>query len=214
MSPANIAKIFRYLSDSLPDPKTELVFQDHYQLLIAVMLSAQATDVSVNRVTASLFKAAPTPEKMVKLGEKGIRKHIMSVGLFNTKAKNILNTSRILLDEHNGGVPRTREALEALPGVGQKTAGVVLNVAYGEATIPVDTHVYRVSNRLGLVRTKTPAETEKRLLAIVPRMFLPKAHHLLILHGRYVCKARRPLCVSCCVQMLCEYQEKTAKVES
>ena len=206
----SIQRIFRLLSEHFPNPQTELIFNDHYQLLIAVILSAQATDVSVNRVTTTLFKDAPTPTKMVQLGEKGIKNHIKSIGLSNTKAKNVLNTSRILIEKHDSKIPDTRDALETLPGVGNKTAGGVLNVAYGEATIPVDTHVFRVSNRLGLVKTKTPTETEKRLLKIVPQEFLPKAHHLLILHGRYVCKARKPLCMDCCIKQQCEYPEKTA----
>ena len=208
MSPNSIGKIFRLLSAHFPDPKTELIYQNPYQLLIAVILSAQATDISVNRVTTSLFKAAPTPETMVGLGEKEIKNHIKSIGLFNTKAKNILNTSRMLMEKHNSNIPSTREELEALPGVGRKTAGVVLNVAYGKATIPVDTHVFRLSNRLGLVRTKTATETENRLLEIIPRKYLPKAHHLLILHGRYICKARKPLCMDCCINPQCEYPQK------
>jgi endonuclease-3 len=205
----SIHKIFRLLADSFPNPQTELIFQDHYQLLIAVILSAQATDISVNRVTASLFPAAPTPETMILLGEKGIKNHIKSIGLSNTKAKNVLNTSKMLVERYNSIIPETREELETLPGVGRKTAGVVLNVAYGKATIPVDTHVFRVSNRLGLVSTKTATETEKILLNIVPKKFLHKAHHLLILHGRYVCKARKPACIDCCIHSHCEYQEKT-----
>jgi len=205
----SIHKIFRLLADSFPNPQTELIFKDHFQLLIAVILSAQATDISVNRVTASLFPAAPTPETMILLGEKGIKNHIKSIGLSNTKAKNVLKTSKMLVERYNSKIPDTREELETLPGVGRKTAGVVLNVAYGKATIPVDTHVFRVSNRLGLVSTKTATETEKQLLKIVPKKFLPKAHHLLILHGRYVCKARKPACMDCCIRTHCEYQEKT-----
>ncbi len=210
MQSISINKIFQLLADSFPNPQTELIYKDHYQLLIAVILSAQATDISVNRATATLFSDAPTPETMVLLGEKGIKNHIKSIGLANTKAKNVLNTSRMLIEKYNSKIPDTREKLESLPGVGQKTAGVVLNVAYGKATIPVDTHVFRVSNRLGLVRTKTATETEKKLLKIVPKKFLPKAHHMLILHGRYICKARKPACTDCCINLYCEYQEKTA----
>ncbi len=208
MTPKLTVRIFQRLSESLPDPRTELNYADHFQLLVAVILSAQATDISVNRVTGALFKAAPTPGAMIALGENGIKEHIKSIGLSNTKAKNILNTSRKLVEKHQSIIPHTREELEALPGVGRKTAGVVLNVAYGESTIPVDTHVFRVSNRLGLVSTKNPTETEKRLLEVVPKEFLSCAHHLLILHGRYVCKARKPLCEECCVNRLCEFPEK------
>lgn len=209
MQPTSITKIFRLLADSFPNPQTELIYKNNYQLLIAVILSAQATDISVNRVTATLFSDAPTPDLMVQLGEKEIKNHIKSIGLSNTKAKNVLNTSRIIIEKYNSKIPDTREELETLPGVGRKTAGVVLNVAFGEATIPVDTHVFRVSNRLGLVKTKSATETEKKLLKIVPKKLLPKAHHLLILHGRYVCKARKPACSDCCIRLHCEYQAKT-----
>lgn len=209
MRPGSVAKVFQHLSESTPNPQTELHFASEFQLLVAVILSAQATDVSVNKVTQALFKSAPTPESMVALGEKGIKNHIRSIGLFNAKAKNILATSRILIENHRSTVPRTRKELEALPGVGRKTAGVILNVAFGEATIPVDTHVFRVSNRTGLVSAKTPAETERQLLGIVPKKFLGTAHHLLILHGRYVCKARNPFCAGCCIHRWCEYPEKT-----
>jgi endonuclease III len=208
MTPKAISRIFQLLTESLPDPQTELNFDGHFQLLVAVILSAQATDVSVNRVTASLFKTAASPEAMISLGENGIKQHIKSIGLANNKARNVFKTSKMLVEKHQSQVPQTRTELEALPGVGRKTAGVVLNVAFGEATIPVDTHVFRVSNRLGLVATKTPTETEIRLLKIVPRQFLPKAHHLLILHGRYTCKARKPACAECCVKSLCKYPEK------
>jgi len=210
MTPRTVSRLFQLLSTSLPRPQTELAFGTEFQLLVAVILSAQATDLSVNRVTPALFQSAPTPEAMVALGEDGIRKHIKSIGLYNGKAKNILATSRILVERHGSSVPRTRAELEALPGVGRKTAGVILNVAFGEATIPVDTHVFRVSNRLGLVSAKTPAETEKQLLQVVPRKFRSSAHHLLILHGRYVCRARNPLCASCSVSRQCEYPGKTA----
>ena len=209
MTPSSITKVFQLLSKSFPDPKTELKFDNHFQLLIAVMLSAQATDISVNRVTGALFEAAPDPSAMVILGENRIKSFIKSIGLANTKAKNIYKTCRKLIEEHNSAIPRTRKELESLPGVGHKTAGVVLNVAFGEATIPVDTHVFRVSNRLGLVSTKNPTETEKQLLELVPQKYLPSAHHLLILHGRYVCKARKPLCAECCVNKQCEHPEKT-----
>lgn len=209
MTPKNISRVFQLLSKSLPNPQTELKYGDNYQLMIAVILSAQATDVSVNRVTGPLFKEAPTPDTMIALGEKRIKNHIKSIGLYNAKAKHILDTSRILVEQYDSAIPRTRKELEALPGVGRKTAGVILNVAFGEATIPVDTHVFRVSNRLGLVRTKTPTTTEKQLLEVVPKKYLGKAHHLLILHGRYVCKARNPLCEACCVNQVCEFGEKT-----
>lgn len=209
MNSSRTCRIFERLAESLPEPRAELNYENDFQLLVAVMLSAQATDVSVNRVTGPLFNIAPTPEAMLLLGEAGLKNRIRTVGLANTKAKNIIKTCRVLVEAHQSGVPQTREALEALPGVGRKTAGVVLNVAFGNATIPVDTHVFRVSNRIGLVRAKNPLETEQQLLRIVPARFRSSAHHLLILHGRYICKARKPLCAQCCLLECCEYLEKT-----
>ena len=209
MSPQHIEELFKSLSLSLPDPKTELKFQNHFQLLLAVILSAQATDVTVNRVTASLFKVAPTPEAMVRLGEKGIRFHIRTLGLFNIKAKNIVQCCKLLLEKHESRVPETRQLLELLPGVGRKTAGVVLNVAFDQPVIPVDTHVFRLANRTGMVKAHNPKETEKQLVKIVPEWVAKKAHHLLILHGRYICKAQKPLCNQCCIYKYCEFPEKT-----
>ncbi len=205
----NVDALYQTLSLSLPEPKTELVFRDSFQLLIAVVLSAQATDKAVNRATPPLFKVAPTPEKMVALGEVGIRRHIRSLGLYNAKARHIFESCRRIIAEHDSKVPDTREALEKLPGVGRKTAGVVLNVAFNRSTIPVDTHVFRLANRTGLAHARNALETEKQLLEITPAWVVKKAHHLLILHGRYICKAQKPLCPKCCIVAYCEYPEKT-----
>jgi len=206
--PKKIDQLFKALALSTPDPVSELKYQSNYQLLVAVILSAQATDVSVNKVTPKLFQKAPTPEAMVSLGIEKIRSHIKSIGLYNAKAQNICNCSKILIEEYDSQVPDTREHLERLPGVGRKTAGVVLNIAFKQPTIPVDTHVFRVSNRIGLVKAKTPEKTEEQLTAVVPNWAGNTAHHLLILHGRYVCKAQKPLCSQCCICEYCEFAEK------
>jgi endonuclease-3 len=200
--------IYRTLRDGNPDPQTELEYQSPFELLISVILSAQATDISVNKATKKLYKVANTPQAIFDLGVEGLTPYIRTIGLFNSKAKNIIKTCRILLDEHDGDVPRTREALESLPGVGRKTANVILNTAFGEPTIAVDTHIFRVANRTGLAKGKTPLEVEKRLTRLTPDEFRKDAHHWLILHGRYVCKARKPLCGECPIVEWCEYRRK------
>jgi endonuclease III len=210
MNAARRRELFERLRAANPHPTTELIHRSPFELLIAVMLSAQATDKSVNLATATLFPVADTPERMLSLGEDGLKSHIRSIGLYPTKAKNVIATCQILLDKHAGEVPRDRAALEALPGVGRKTANVVLNTAFGEPTIAVDTHIFRVANRTGLAPGKTVLEVETRLLRHVPAEFKPDAHHWLILHGRYVCKARRPDCPSCAIRDLCDYRDKTA----
>jgi len=192
-----------------PEPKTELVYSNPYTLLVAVVLSAQATDKGVNKATAKLFRIADTPEKMVALGEAGLTEHIKTIGLYRNKAKNVIALSRLLLEQHRGDVPKERAALEALPGVGRKTANVVLNVAFGEATIAVDTHIFRVANRTGLAPGKTPLAVEMKLEKIVPVEYRLHAHHWLILHGRYTCVARKPKCPVCVVRDLCRYTHKT-----
>ena len=203
------AEIFRRLRARDPEPTSELEYVNPFTLLVAVVLSAQATDAGVNKATRELFRIADTPEKMLALGEDRVREHIKTIGLYRNKAKNVIGLCRGLLENHGGEVPRTREALEALPGVGRKTANVVLNVAFGEPTMAVDTHIFRVSNRTGLAPGKTPLEVEKGLLAIVPEEFGQHAHHWLILHGRYVCKARRPECERCVISDLCLYDAKS-----
>ena len=200
--------MFALLSQNNPDPQTELTFQNPYTLLVAVVLSAQATDVGVNKATKRLFAEAITPEAMVALGLEQIRNHIKTIGLFNTKAKNVLALSEILIDQHGGAVPQDRDALEALPGVGRKTANVVLNEAFGEPTIAVDTHIFRVSNRTGLAPGKTPDAVEKELLRRLPERYKKGAHHWLILHGRYICKARKPDCSSCSIEQFCLFKQK------
>jgi endonuclease-3 len=205
----NRAEIFRRLEKATPNPKTELSYRTHFQLLIAVILSAQATDVSVNRATRGLFRAAATPQALLDLGLSGLKAHIRTIGLYNTKAANILKTCKILIDSHKGIVPHTRAALEALPGVGRKTANVVLNTAFGEPTIAVDTHIYRVANRTRIAPGANVLQVEKRLLKTTPLAYQQNAHHLLILHGRYTCKARTPQCPSCVISDLCEYRAKT-----
>ncbi len=192
-----------------PEPKSELRYRDPFTLLVAVVLSAQATDASVNKVTPALFAAAPTPAAMAALGEAGIAVHIRSIGLWQAKARHLVALARLLVERHQGSVPTDRDALEALPGVGRKTAGVVLNVAFGQPEVPVDTHVFRVANRTGLALGATPAAVEAALLARVPAEFLPHAHHWLILHGRHVCKARRPECWRCVGARFCGWPEKT-----
>ena len=206
---AKRAEIFARLRAENPAPTTELDFDTPFELLVAVMLSAQATDVSVNQATATLFAEANTPAALLDLGLDRLKGHIKSIGLFNTKAANVLKTCRLLLDEHGGEVPKSREALEALPGVGRKTANVVLNTAFGEPTIAVDTHIFRVCNRTRLAPGKTPRQVEDKLLRWVPEDFKRGAHHWLILHGRYVCIARKPRCGACPIEDLCEYKAKT-----
>ncbi len=192
----------------MPTPTTELNYKNPFELLIAVILSAQATDISVNKATDKLYPVACTPEDIFSLGVDGLKPYIRTIGLFNSKAENIIKTCRLLVDEHDGAVPRSRAELEALPGVGRKTANVILNTAFGEPTIAVDTHIFRVSNRTGLAKGKTPLEVEKRLLRATPDEFKLDAHHWLILHGRYVCKARTPLCGECPIIEWCEYRKK------
>lgn len=208
--PEKAAELYLRLAKERPDPKTELEYKDPYTLVVAVALSAQATDVSVNKATKSLFKAAKTPAKMVKLGEAGVADHIRTIGLWRNKAKNVVALSQMILDKHGGITPRTREDLEALPGVGHKTASVVLNEIYGEATIAVDTHVFRVSNRTGLAPEATPEKVEALLLEVTPDKYKRGAHHWLILHGRYTCLARKPGCPECVIRDLCEYEPKTS----
>jgi endonuclease-3 len=209
MKPAARVELFRRLRELNPHPTTELVYSTPFELLIAVILSAQATDVGVNKATRRLFAVANTPAAILALGEEALKRHISSIGLYNAKAANILATCGILQAQHAGQVPRTREALESLPGVGRKTANVVLNTAFGEPTIAVDTHIFRVANRTGLAPGKTVLEVERALLKRVPKEFLLDAHHWLILHGRYVCKARKPDCPNCVIRDLCRYPDKT-----
>ena len=209
MNRAEVFEFFRRLAELNPEPETELEYKDPYTLLVAVALSAQATDVSVNLATRKLFKVADTPQKMVELGEEGLKQHIKTIGLFNTKAKNVIALSQKLIDEHDGKVPRDRAALESLPGVGRKTANVVLNTAFGEEVFAVDTHIFRVCNRTRLAPGKTPLEVELGLDRKVPQPFRRGAHHWLILHGRYTCKARKPECWRCPVADLCPYEPKT-----
>lgn len=200
--------IFNTLRSRMPAPTTELNYETPFELLIAVILSAQATDVSVNKATDRLYRQARTPAAILALGVGGLKPFIRNIGLFNSKAENIIKTCRILIERHDGEVPHTRAALEALPGVGRKTANVVLNTAFGEPTIAVDTHIFRVANRTGIAKGKTPLEVEKRLLRLTPDEFKKDAHHWLILHGRYVCKARRPMCGECAIIEWCEYTRK------
>ena len=206
------AEIFARLRAGDPEPKSELDYVNTFTLLVAVVLSAQATDAGVNKATKRLFEIADTPKKMLSLGEDKVRGHIRTIGLFRNKAKNVMGLCRGLLEDHDGQVPHSREALEALPGVGRKTANVVLNVAFGEPTMAVDTHIFRISNRTGLAPGKNPLEVEKGLLEIVPQEFGQYAHHWLILHGRYVCKARKPECERCVICELCLYEAKTVAV--
>jgi len=208
MTPARRAEFFDRLAAAMPDPKSELDHTTPFELLVAVVLSAQATDKSVNLATAKLFPVASTPEKIAALGAEGLEQYIRTIGLYRGKAKNVVALSQLILDRHGGEVPRTREALEALPGVGRKTANVVLNVAFGELTLAVDTHVFRVSNRTGLAPGKDPLEVETRLMKVVPPKHLRHAHHYLILHGRYTCIAQKPLCWKCPVYEQCGFAEK------
>lgn len=210
MNAAKRREIYRRLQEDNPHPTTDLVYQSPFELLIAVILSAQATDVGVNKATAKLFPVANTPQAIYALGVEGLTEYIKSIGLYRGKAKNVIKTCRLLLERHQGQVPDTREALEALPGVGRKTANVVLNTAFGQPTMAVDTHIFRISNRIGLAPGKNVLEVEQKLLKYTPKEYLMDAHHWLILHGRYVCKARKPQCGSCRLEDLCEYPDKTA----
>lgn len=205
-------EIFARLKEQNPNPQTELEYSSDFELLIAVLLSAQSTDVGVNKATAKLFPVANTPQAMLDLGVDGVKEYIKTIGLFNTKAENVIKTCQILVDKHQGRVPRTRKELEALPGVGRKTANVVLNTAFGQPTMAVDTHIFRLANRINLAPGKTVLEVEKNLLRLVPKEYLLDAHHWLILHGRYVCTARNPKCGSCIIEDLCEYKDKTESV--
>jgi len=213
MNRKKISNIFARFKAANPSPKTELEYSTPFELLVAVILSAQATDKSVNLATRVLFKHARTPEAIVQLGVAGLSKYIRTIGLFNTKAKNVIAMCRILIEQHGGEVPRTREALEALPGVGRKTANVILNTAFGEPTMAVDTHIFRVANRIGLAPGKDVRAVEEHLLKVVPQEYLHDAHHWLILHGRYVCVARKPKCPECLIRDLCEYTQKTPSDE-
>jgi endonuclease-3 len=202
-------KIYERFAKANPSPRTELVYRTPFELLVAVVLSAQATDVSVNKATAKLFPVANTPAAILALGEQGLTSYIKTIGLFNSKAKNLMKACRLLVAEHDGRVPRDREALESLPGVGRKTANVILNSAFGEPTIAVDTHIFRVANRTGLAPGATVRAVEDELVRVTPDEFKHNAHHWLILHGRYVCKARKPACPTCLIADLCEYEDKT-----
>ncbi|HTB90049.1 MAG TPA: endonuclease III [Steroidobacteraceae bacterium] len=209
MNPEKRQEIFARFRAANPHPQTELIYASAFELLVAVILSAQATDKSVNKATAELFRTANTPAAILALGIKGLSKYIKSIGLYNAKAKNVIAMSRMLLERHAGEVPTIREALEELPGVGRKTANVILNTAFGQPTIAVDTHIFRVANRTGIAPGKTVREVEEKLMKFVPPEFRLDAHHWLILHGRYVCKARRPACPVCIIADLCEYRHKT-----
>jgi endonuclease-3 len=209
--PEKAAELYKRLAKERPDPRTELVYRDPYTLVVAVALSAQTTDVSVNKATKELFKIADTPAKMVKLGEAGLADYIKTIGLWRNKAKNVIALSKLILEKHDGKTPSTREELEALPGVGHKTASVVLNEVFGQPTIAVDTHVFRVANRTGLAPETTPEKVERLLLEVTPDRYKRGAHHWLILHGRYTCLARKPGCPECVIRELCEYKAKTGE---
>ena len=213
MSPETRAEIFKRLRASNPAPRSELVHGSPFELLVSVVLSAQATDKSVNLATTKLYRDANTPAALLRLGRKGLERYIKSIGLYRTKAKNIIATCKLLLEKHGGAVPQTREALESLPGVGRKTANVILNTAFGQPTIAVDTHIFRVANRTGIAPGKDVRAVEEKLLKVVPEEFKLDAHHWLILHGRYVCKARKPECPQCLIRDLCEYRHKTVSGE-
>ncbi len=210
MNPSKRREIFERLQAANPHPTTELEYSTPFELLVAVMLSAQATDLSVNAATRKLYPIANTPEAILELGEEKLVQYIQRIGLYKTKAKHVIETCRILIEQHKGEVPKTREALEALPGVGRKTANVILNTAFGEPAIAVDTHIFRLANRINLAPGKTVLEVEKKLLKVIPKEFLHDAHHWLILHGRYVCQARKPKCAECLIYDLCEYKSKTS----
>ena len=209
MKRADVIELFSRLQELEPEPRSELNYRNPFELLIAVILSAQATDIGVNKATRHLFTVAGTPQTMLDLGEDALKKHISTIGLFNTKAKNVIATCRILVEQHDGRVPESRDELEAMPGVGRKTANVVLNSAFGQPTIAVDTHIFRVGNRTGLARGKDVRAVEDKLEKVVPAEFKQHAHHWLILHGRYVCKARKPNCPNCVVRDLCTFRDKT-----
>jgi len=209
LKPQEIEEVFRRFHEIEPAPKGALDSVNEFTFLVAVVLSAQATDVGVNRATASLFKIADTPEKMLALGEEGLRNYIKTIGLYRAKAKNVIALSKILVEKHGGKVPGEREALETLPGVGRKTANVVLNIVFGQPTVAVDTHLFRLGNRIGLAPGKSPLEVEKALLKVIPTQYLRRAHHWLILHGRYVCKARKPECWRCHIADLCQFSQKS-----
>jgi endonuclease-3 len=211
MKPADIDAFFRRLAAIEPEPKTELLYVNAYTLLVAVVLSAQATDSGVNKATAALFKKNITPQAILRLGEERLKQHIKTIGLFNAKARNIIALSQILIDKFGGKVPGTRDELQSLPGVGRKTANVILNVFYGEPTMAVDTHVFRVANRTGMAKGKTPEQVEEKLMRVIPAQWMRHAHHWLILHGRYKCKARVPLCPACPVSDLCAFKGKTSE---
>lgn len=206
------AEIFKRFKEKNPKPVSELEYCNYFELLVAVMLSAQATDVSVNKATRKLFKIANTPEKILKLGEHELKKYIKTIGLYNTKAKNIIKTCKLLINQYDSTVPNDRDALESLPGVGRKTANVILNTAFGQTTVAVDTHIFRVANRTGLAPGKTPLEVEEKLLKYIPNDYKHDAHHWLILHGRYTCTARQPKCPICLIRDLCEYPNKTIEI--
>ena len=210
MNAAKRLEIFRRFHDDNPEPKTELAYTSPFELLIAVILSAQATDVSVNKAMAKLFPVANTPEAIYALGVEGLSQYIKTIGLYNSKARNVIETCRLLIERHDSQVPQTREELETLPGVGRKTANVVLNTAFRQLTMAVDTHIFRVSNRTGIAPGKNVVEVEKNLMKFVPKPYLMDAHHWLILHGRYVCQARKPRCGSCRIEDLCDFKEKTS----
>ena len=209
MKRSDVVELFTRLREIDPHPTTELNYTTPFELLVAVVLSAQATDVGVNKATKKLYPVANTPQKILALGEEGLKRYISTIGLFNAKAKNVIALCRLLIDQHAGEVPRTREALEALPGVGRKTANVMLNTAFGEPTIAVDTHIFRVANRTGLAPGKDVRTVEDKLVKVIPEQFKQDAHHWLILHGRYVCKARKPDCPQCVIRDLCRYKDKT-----
>lgn len=209
MTPKHIQEMFQRLKAENPHPVTELHYHTPFELLVAVVLSAQSTDVGVNKATAKLFPVANTPEKIIELGLTHLKSYVKTIGLYNTKSENIIKTCKILVEKHGGKVPDNREDLEALPGVGRKTANVILNVAFGQDTIAVDTHIFRVSNRTGLAPGKTPLEVEKKLIQVIPDEYRHDAHHWLVLHGRYICTAKKPKCPTCPIRDLCEYSDKT-----
>lgn len=210
MKRADIEVFFATLAAANPQPKTELEYRSHFELLVAVICSAQATDVSVNKAARGLFQVANTPKKMLDLGLAGLESHLQSIGLYRSKARHLIQTCQILTDQHEGEVPCTREELQALPGVGRKTANVVLNVAFGEPTIAVDTHIFRVANRTGLAQGATPMAVEQKLLKRIPKAYLLHAHHWLVLHGRYICQARNPKCAQCALALQCQFKSKSA----
>lgn len=214
MNAKTIREIFLRFRKANPHPTTELISHNHFELLVAVILSAQATDKSVNKATENLFQAASTPQEMLKLGLAKVESYVKSIGLYRTKAKNIIATCKLLIEQFHSKVPHDREALESLPGVGRKTANVILNTCFGEPTIAVDTHIFRVANRIGLANGKTPLAVEIQLYEVIPKEFLHDAHHWLVLHGRYICVARKPKCPDCLIRDLCQYKDKTKTLDS